>query len=205
MEDKPPTQKMGIMGTLRWFTQSDLLYKIIIFILPLAGLIASNVYISPSSQSWYTNIQFILPDISNNSYGMYISFYIYLVVGAALVLIYASGETMEFRKNKVESYSYFLIPLLFLLIYISNPIMLQSQSLLAPAIIYVFVTISALIILYYTFKINNMAKWLWLIFVIWIIYLTIFYFSGGINQSYKVTTIYSPEINQGCNDNTVIA
>jgi hypothetical protein len=169
------------------FAESELTYRIIIFILPLVGLISSSMYTSVSSSTWYSNIRFTLPDISNKSYGLYISMFIYLIAGGALILIYnynykRSGDIITEGRgvsyNSVFPFAYYLIPILFLLLFLANPIMLQSQSLLAPGIIYIFVSVLALIILYVTFQMENSAKWFWLVFVIWIIYLTIFYFSS---------------------------
>ncbi|CCU55491.1 unknown similar to AMEV164 [Adoxophyes honmai entomopoxvirus 'L'] len=172
----------NIVNTFKELINSQTTYAIIIFILPLIGLISSNIYTSSNSDIWYSNIRFVLPDISHGSYGLYISTFFYLIAGAALVLIYKYYNEgfiadIDSKRQKLFLYAFYLIPVLFLLIYISNPITYQSQSLLASGILYIFATILSLCILYLTFYINNYAKWLWLIFVIWLLYTTIFYFS----------------------------
>ncbi|CCU55774.1 unknown similar to AMEV164 [Choristoneura rosaceana entomopoxvirus 'L'] len=172
----------NLVDTFKNLITSQLSYAIIIFILPLLGLISSNIYTSSASESWYSGIRFTLPDISHGPYGLYIATFFYLIAGGALVLIYqyySEGFTsnIKSRREQLFIYLFYMIPILFLLIYISNPITYQAQSLLASGVLYIFATLIALIILYLTFFINNYAKWLWLVFVIWLLYNTIFYFS----------------------------
>ncbi|CCU56398.1 unknown similar to AMEV164 [Mythimna separata entomopoxvirus 'L'] len=194
----------SVVKIFRKLLDLQLTYVLLIFILPLIGLISSNIYTSLSAETWYSNIRFTLPDISHGSYGLYISTFFYLIAGGALVLIYTNSRsnTNPNSKDRLFPYIYYMIPVIFLLIYISNPIMYQSQSLLAPGILYIFATIMALFILYLTFFMNNIAKWLWLVFVIWLLYITIFYFSSysGDNSSF----LFVNRQQAPCNDNPMI-
>ncbi|AAG02870.1 hypothetical protein AMV164 [Betaentomopoxvirus amoorei] len=192
----------NIVDTIKNLITSQLSFAIIIFILPLIGLISSNIYTSSSSELWYSNIRFTLPDISHGPYGLYISTFFYLIAGGALVLIYQYYNegfvaNIKSRREQLFIYLFYMIPVLFFLIYISNPITYQTQSLLASGVLYIFATFISLIILYLTFNINNYAKWLWLIFVIWLLYNTIFYFSYFTPEN---NTMFLA--NNVCNNNT---
>ncbi|AAC97653.1 ORF MSV107 hypothetical protein [Melanoplus sanguinipes entomopoxvirus] len=153
-------------------------YSTIIFILPLLGYIASNIYSSQASEDWYNSIRFYIPDITTQSSGLFVNSFFYLFLGVALSQLYSENLM---STSQTKSYIIWLIPIILLMIYISNPIMYQSQSILAPAIIYTISLILAFIVLYYIYSIkaNGKIKFGWIVFIIWIIYLTIFYYTGG--------------------------
>jgi len=188
----------------------DNLYYLIILVLPLLGLISSNIYSTSESREWYNNIKFNLPDLTNRAYGMYLSAYIYLCAGLALVIILNSierksgfirkkferttsvGSNWFDRTNStVDSIILWLLPVIFFLIYLSVPLMYQTQNLLIPAIIYILIFLLTLCFTFYSIKFSWTAFFLLLPLTVWVIYSMIFLFASGDNTRLfsRITTI----------------
>lgn len=160
--------------------------QLIILILPLLGLLASNIYTSLESKTWYSNLKIVMPDIFNGSYGLYITSFIFIFTGISLFILLVSFKTRfdytsytKYLINYPNAYiGMWLLPVIFFLIYIANPIMYQTQNTLTAAILYTIVLVLLLIFVSYIYFVYSERASMFLIpIVIWTIYMVAFLFT----------------------------
>lgn len=199
----------------------DLIYSLAIFIMPIIGGLAANIYISEKSLKWYKNIKFTMPDIANGGYGVYIGTFIYFFAGLGLVYLgdyysrkgsandynspfektSVSLQTPDFitkrtfkNKNIIDKIILWLIPLFFLLTWISTPIMFQYETLIVPGVLYL---VSGVLVLVYLLYILNISWFITVTFLplfLWLLYNMIFYFVGGSNTGNAAGEVFNNDL-----------
>lgn len=172
----------------------DTLYLFTIFILPFLGYISSIIYSPESGRKWYKSNKFVLLDLSNSSYGLFFTLFIYLFAGMGIIYIanhYLGNDNLKLPQGKHftrindplfniskfwDSIILSLLPVGFLLIWISQPLMLQFNSLTIPGSLSIISTILFLLFSIYMIKIHWIIMILFLPLCIWCIYMSAFYF-----------------------------
>jgi tryptophan-rich sensory protein len=187
----------------------DNTYSLLIFVLPLLGLLASNIYTNLDSKTWYSNLNIVLPDLFTGNYGLYITAFVFLFAGISFSNIHKSltdaltnsfndptkiTETSWWKSDGLfDSIILWFIPITFLLIYIANPIMYQTKNVLAAAIIYIFILILLILFIIYCIKLS-LGVFMFLIpLLIWAFYMTLFLFTIT-DPSKTKTTIFGKPI-----------
>lgn len=187
------------------------IYSLLIFILPLLGLLASNIYTSLKSKTWYSNLKIMMPDIFSGNYGLYITSFIFLFAGLSLFLLLHTIQEKSYIISQSESVgmpkwkqSYegidmdlvmlWLIPVIFFLIYIINPIMYQSQNTLPAAIMYIFVMLFIIVFMIYTVKFSIYICVFLIPLLFWAFYMILFLFTITDPSKIKSTAYINSEI-----------
>lgn len=171
------------------------LYLFLVFTLPFLGYISSIIYKPEVGITWYKGLKFLLLDISNNSYGLFFTLFIYLFVGMGIVYIsdyYIGNDDLSdiptsrlFSriKDPLSNLSRFwdsivltLLPVGLFLLWVSQPLMLQFQSLVIPGSLTVISSALFLFFAIYMIKVHWLIMIFFLPLCIWCIYLSAFYF-----------------------------
>lgn len=167
----------------------DNIYSLTIFILPLIGILASNIYTSLKSKTWYSNLKIMMPDIFSGNYGLYITSFIFIFTGMSLFLLLQVVEGKDYiledtdkrttwkNTTELDMIMLWLIPIIFFLIYIINPIMYQVQNTLPGAIMYIFVLLTLIIFTVYTVKFSVYISIFLVPLILWALYMTLFLFT----------------------------
>jgi tryptophan-rich sensory protein len=185
----------------------DNIYSLSIFVLPLIGILASNIYTSLKAKTWYSNLKIMMPDIFNGSYGLYITSFIFLFTGMSLFLLLQIIEGKDYiledtdkltttwkKSTDIDMIMLWLIPIIFFLIYIINPIMYQVQNTLPGAIMYVFVLLLLIVFTIYTVKFSVYICIFLIPLLIWAFYMTLFLFTITDPSKIVKNTYITPDI-----------